>query len=42
MFLLAPLRGAQSDLLHDADEQVVDLVVKYRRHLRVLAAVVVR
>jgi len=40
---LAPLLvGTQSDLLDDADQQVVDFVVEDRRHLRVLAAVVVR
>jgi len=36
------LASTQSDLLHDAHQQVVDLVIEYRRHLRVLAPVLVR
>jgi len=42
MFLMSSLLDAQSDLLDNADQQVVHFVVQYRRHLRVFTAALVR
>ena len=42
MLLMSTLLGAQSYLLENPDEQVVDFVVEYCRHLGVLTAVVIR